>query len=444
MRTGGLAGRGPRAIVGPLDAVAFKCVHDWLTSATGSRPDHPAVVARGRTVTYAELDRRASAVARRLAAQGVRPGDYVRVSHPPGIAFAELLHAVPRLGAVFAPGPPADRPEPPLDGPEADANLRTDRDPRAVHSVIHTSGTTGEPKPVELTFANHAASAAASADALGVDPDDRWLCPLPLHHVGGLAVLIRCALNHTTAVLHERFDADRVRRVLEAGEVTLASLVPTMLVRLRDAGLRRAPGLRAIALGGGPIPAGLLDWADETGIPVTPVYGMTETCSQVVAGSPGRPLRGVELKIGARREILVRGPMVARGEYAPDGWLHTGDLGRLDGLGLLHVEGRLKELIVTGGENVAPLEVEQALLAHPAVADAAVAGRPDPEWGETIAAFVVPRERVDPEALRVWCRKRLAPHKVPKRVELVESLPRSPGGKLMRARLYTRGLETTS
>jgi o-succinylbenzoate---CoA ligase len=413
----------------------FKRVHDWLTTAARSRPHHPAVVARGRTVTYAELDRRASAVARRLAAQGVRPGDHVRGSHPPGIAFAALLHAVPRLGAVFEPVPPADRPEPPLDGPEVDRELRTTHDPGAAHSVIHTSGTTGEPKPVELTFANHAASAAASADALGVDPNDRWLCPLPLHHVGGLAVLIRCAVNHTTAVLHERFDADRVRRVLEAGEVTLASLVPTMLVRLRDAGLRRAPGLRAIALGGGPIPAGLLDWADETGIPVTPVYGMTETCSQVVAGSPGRPLRGVELEIGPRGEILVRGPMVAPGEYAPDGWLHTGDLGRLDGLGRLYVEGRLKELIVTGGENVAPLEVEQALLAHPAVADAGVAGRPDPEWGESIAAFVVPHERVDPEALRVWCRERLAPHKVPKRVELVESLPRSSGGKLLRSRL---------
>jgi o-succinylbenzoate---CoA ligase len=410
-------------------------LEDWLTTAARARPDHPAVVAGGETVTYAELDRRASALARRLAAQGVRPGGRVRVSHPPGVAFADLLHAVPRLGAVFEPAAPADPPEPSLDGPEADVDPRTTHDPGAVHSVIHTSGTTGEPKPVELSFANHTASAAASADALGVDPGDRWLCPLPLHHVGGLGVLVRCAVNHTTAVLHERFDAERVRRVVEAGEVTLVSLVPTMLVRLREAGLRAAPGLRAIALGGGPIPAGLLDWAAETGIPVTPVYGMTETCSQVAAGSPGRPLRGVELDIGTGGEILVRGPMVAGGELGPDGWLHTGDLGRLDERGRLHVEGRLKELIVTGGENVAPLEVEQALLAHPAVADAAVVGRPDTEWGEAITAFVVPRERVDPEALRAWCRGRLAPHKVPKQVELVESLPRNPGGKLIRARL---------
>ena len=422
---------------------------DWLTSAARARPDHPAVVAGGNAVTYAELDRRATRVAGALAARGVEPGERVRVSHPSGIAFAELLHAVPRLGAVFAPVAPADPPEPDLGGDEADppkpgsarapapdeADLRTSHDPRAVFTVIHTSGTTGEPKPVELTFGNHAASAAASADALGVDPADRWLCPLPLHHVGGLGVLVRCAINHTTAVLHERFDAERVKRTLEAGEVTLASLVPTMLVRLREAGLRQARNLRAIALGGGPIPAGLLEWAEQAGIPVTPVYGMTETCSQVVAGSPGRPLEGVELEIGAGGEILVRGPMVAPGEQSSDGRLHTGDLGRLDGHGRLHVEGRLKELIVTGGENVAPLEVEQALLAHPSVADAAVTGRPDEEWGEAIVAFVVPREWIDPDELRAWCRDRLQPHKVPKRIEFAEALPRTPGGKLMRGRL---------
>jgi O-succinylbenzoic acid--CoA ligase len=199
--------------------------------------------------------------------------------------------------------------------------------------------------------------------------------------------------------------------------------------------LRRAPGLRAIALGGGPIPGGLLVWAADAGIPVTPVYGMTETCSQIVAGSPGRPLRGVELEIGADGEILVRGPMVAPGAVAADGWLHTGDLGRLDEDGRLHVEGRLKDLIVTGGENVAPLEVEQVLLAHPAVADAGVAGRPDAEWGEAITAFVVLRAPAGVGELRAWCRERLAAHKVPKHIEVVSALPRNVGGKLVRERL---------
>jgi O-succinylbenzoic acid--CoA ligase len=307
--------------------------------------------------------------------------------------------------------------------------------PDGVHTLIRTSGTTGEPKPVELTYANHAASAVASAAALGVDPGDRWLCPLPLHHVGGLNVLIRSAINHTTVVLQREFDTERVKATLEAGEVTLASLVPTMLARLRAAGLRRAPRLRAIALGGGPVPAGLLDWAAETGIPVVPVYGMTETCSQIVAGSPGRILPGVDLEIAADGEVLVRGPMVAPAELSADGWLHTGDLGSLDEDGRLRVLGRIKELIITGGENVAPLEVEQALLAHPAVTDAGVAGLPDPEWGEAVTAFVVLGVPVDSDELRGWCRERLEHFKVPKAIHAVERLPRSPGGKLLRGRL---------
>jgi o-succinylbenzoate---CoA ligase len=397
----------------------------------------------GGVVTYAELDAAASRTARRLAAAGVAAGDRVATTLPPGLAFCELLHAVPRLGAVFMPLDPREPArggarvtiDEPLAGAEADVPMRTTLDPDAVHSVIHTSGTTGRPKPVELTYGNHHASALAAADALGVDPGDRWLCPLPLFHVGGLGVLIRTAIHATTALLHGGFDAGRVKAALEAGEATLASLVPTMLVRLRAAGLRRAPGLRAIALGGGPIPAGLLDWAEAAGVPVVPVYGMTETSSQVVAGIPGRPLRGVRLRVADDGELLVAGPMVARGAVGPDGWLHTDDRGRVDEAGLVRVEGRLKDLIVTGGENVSPLEVEQALLEHPAVAEAAVAGRPDPEWGEAVWAFVVLRDGASAAELRDWCRDRLAPFKVPKRIEPVDGLPRNAAGKLLRDRL---------
>jgi O-succinylbenzoic acid--CoA ligase len=326
-------------------------------------------------------------------------------------------------------------PQAPL-GPLSDAPLLDEIDPDAVHTVIHTSGTTGEPRAVELTYANHVAGAAASADALGVSDDDRWLCPLPLHHVGGLNVLIRSVIHRTTVVLHERFETERVKATLEAGEVTLASMVPTMLQRLRDAGLNSTPGLRAIALGGGPIAPGLLDWAAERGIPAVPVYGMTETCSQVVAGRPGRALRGVDLRVAGDGEILIRGPMVARGAVDKDGWLHTGDLGRLDHEGLLRVEGRRKELIVTGGENVAPLEVERTLLAHPAVADAGVVGLPDPTWGEVITAFVVLRSPARASELLDWCRERLEPFKVPKAVHHVRELPRNANGKLLRERLH--------
>ena len=408
---------------------------DWLIAAARARPDHPAVEADGQVITFAELDERAGRRARSLAGAGVRGGDRVAVTHPPGLAFAEILHGLPRLGAAIEPAAPSDPPLPAVGEVASDADLLTDIDPGAVHSVIRTSGTTGEAKAVQLTFANHVASAGASADALGVDPADRWLCPLPPHHVGGLGVLVRCAINHTTAVVHDGFDVSRVRDELEGGGITLASLVPTMLARLRDAGLRRTPGLRAIALGGGPIPAGLLEWAADTGIPVVPVYGMTETCSQVVAGSPGRVLRGAELRIAHDGEILMRGEMVARNEVAADGWLRTGDSGRLDPDGLLHVEGRLKDLIVTGGENVAPLEVEHVLMAHPAVADAGVAGLPDPEWGEVVTAFVVLREPVAADELLAWSRERLEGFKAPKTVHVVDSLPRNSGGKLRRDRL---------
>lgn len=406
-----------------------------------------ALVAGGRELSYAELDLAASRCARVLAGSGVRAGRPVTTTLPPGEAFTILLHALPRLGAVFVPLNPADPVrvegalhvgEPP-DGDEADVELAHAWDPGAIHSIIHTSGTGGRPKPVELSFANHAVSAAASAENLGVEPGDRWLGVLPLFHVGGLAVLLRSVMYATTAVVHERFEAERVRHTFAAGEVTLASLVPTMLARLREAGLRDAPGLRTVLLGGGPMAGELLDWALSTGLPVRPTYGMTETASQVVTAEPGarwgRPLPGVEIEIGPGGEILVRGPMVARSAVAADGWLHTGDRGHLDNSGALHVDGRLKEMIVTGGENVSPVEVESALLAHPAVADAGVAGRPDPVWGEAITAYVVPGTAVEPEELLDWLRERLVAYKLPKRIELVRTLPRNAAGKLLRDRL---------
>jgi o-succinylbenzoate---CoA ligase len=407
-------------------------MRDWLARASQEHPDWVAVEADDGRLTYAELDARADALAGRL---DVRPGQVVEAAATPGLELAVLLHALPRRGAALEPLPVQAGVSPlPLDGREAQER-RLEHPAEAVFTVIRTSGTTGQPKRVELTFGNHAASAAAAADALGAEPGDRWLCPLPLHHVGGLNILVRSAINAATAVLHDSFDAGRVRAVLEAGEVELVSLVPTMLVRLRHAGLRCAPGLRTIALGGGPVPAGLLDWAAGAGIPVTPVYGMTETCSQIVAGIPGRVLRGAEVSLSHAGEILVRGAMVAPGALAADGWLHTGDRGRFDADGLLHVEGRLKELIVTGGENVAPLEVEQVLMAHPAVADAGVAGVADAVWGEAITAFVVLSAPAGAGELEAWCRERLEPFKVPKRFHTLPELPRNAAGKLLRERL---------
>jgi o-succinylbenzoate---CoA ligase len=425
-------------------------------SVTKDSSSHPALVTPSGSLTYAELAAGARRTARRLAALGVRRGDRVATVLPPGAAFAELLHAAPLAGTAIVPlntrltGAERRRlledsgarllVDEPLEGDEAE--LGESAGPDDPHTVLYTSGTGGRPKPVVLTRRNHEASAIASAWNLGVSPDDRWLCVLPLFHVGGLAILMRSALYGTTAVLHDGFDEEAACRSLESGEATLVSLVPTMLRRLADVGLERAPALRAALLGGGPVPRDLLEWSAARGLPVVQTYGMTETASQIAtlavgealekSGSAGRPLAGVELRI-ERGEILVRGPMVAPGALSADGWLRTGDHGRLDADGFLWVEGRMKDVIVTGGENVMAPEVEDVLLHHPAVRDAAVAGVPDREWGERVVAWVV--SEAAPAELLEHCRDALAGYKCPKEVVRVAEIPRSASGKVLRTRL---------
>lgn len=377
----------------------------------------------------------------------------------PGPDFVALLHALPRVGAALVPlntRLPAEqqrrqrelagarvRVDSPLhDGFESAVQPPRALDPEAVHTVLFTSGTSGDPKAVELTLSNHEASAAGSAALLGSGPDDRWLCPLPLFHVGGLGVLLRSARAASTAILPARFDAAAVTASLHAGELTLASLVATQVRRLRDAGLTRAPGLRALVLGGGPVPTDLLEWAEGVGIPIRSTYGMTETASQVAVTRPwqeaAQPVPGARITIAAQGEILVSGPMVARGAADAQGWLHTGDSGTIGRDGLLRVQGRLSDVIISGGENVAPALVEAALLAHPAVADAGVAGIPDEEWGEAVTAFLVERRPVSDYELLRFCRDRLAGYQVPKRVVRMDELPRNAAGKLLRTSLRPR------
>ncbi len=217
--------------------------------------------------------------------------------------------------------------------------------------------------------------------------------------------------------------------------ITLVSLVPTMLARLLDAGLERPPTLRYALLGGGPMPAALLERARVAGVPVAPTYGMTEACSQIATF--GFPLPGVEVRL-VEEEIQVRGAIVSRSvPVDPDGWFATGDLGRLDERGRLLITGRRADTIITGGENVAPSEVEDVLLEHPAVADAGVHARPDPEWGEAIVAAVVLRRgaRVEVGELQAHCAGRLARFKVPKEIRFVDTLPRTTSGKLLRREL---------
>jgi O-succinylbenzoic acid--CoA ligase len=407
-------------------------MNDWLARAAARYAERPAILAPEWEASYAELHALADVEARALAAEGIRPGHRFPLEYLGEIAYPIALHACLRLGAAAVPIDSrlsaAERAARAVGGEASTDDVAT---------VMYTSGTTSAPKPVELTNGNWFANACGSALALGLDPAERWLCPMPLAHVGGLSILLRSTIYATTVVLHDRFHVPAVLEELMNPErrITLVSLVPTMLARLLDAGLRSPPTLRWALLGGGPIAPALLQRAATAGVPVAPTYGMTEACSQIATF--GLPLHGVQLRLADDGEVWVQGSVVAPGALGQDGWLHTGDLGTFDD-GRLEIVGRKSDTIVSGGENVAPAEVEAVLLEHPAVADAGVFARADAEWGEAIVARVVLRdgnEEVSAEELRSFVRARIAALKVPKQVEFADTLPRTPSGKLVRREL---------
>ena len=417
-------------------------VDAWLPRAAARHPDRPAV----NRLTYAQLLGEAARVARHLAARGVVAGDRVGLELPPGDAFCVTLHAILLLGAVAVPidtrlgaeerlavaRKVATVVDGPLDGESArDVNLRSHHDLDAVAVVVHTSGSSGAPKPVELTYGNWLWSTLGSCVALGLDAEERWLCALPLSHVGGLSIVLRSAITATTAIVYERFETERVLYELDREDgATMVSLVPTTLQRLLDAGLRDPRALRWALLGGAPLTPALLGRAAAHGVPVAPTYGLTEACSQVT--TLGAPLFCTDVRLADDGEILVSGPTVAP---AARPVLATGDLGAWNADGVLHVVGRKADTIVTGGENVAPVEVEAVLEGHPAVVEAAVHGAPHPEWGEAVVATVVVRDDVSEADLRAHCADRLASFKVPKAIRFADALPRTRSGKLVRSRL---------
>ncbi|MBS1883495.1 MAG: o-succinylbenzoate--CoA ligase [Actinobacteria bacterium] len=438
-------------------------IDDWLAQRAQSCPERTALIADGAEVTYSELEAEASWVARRLAAQGLRRGATAALTMHPRREQVVLVHALMKVGAALLPLSPrlteAERaqivevvePMVDLDDPglltqtEADLPMLGEHDTDAICAYVLSSGSTGAPKPIGLTYGNFLWSAMGGAFNIGVDPADRWLCCVPLSHIAGLSIVIRSAIYGTTAVVHDGFEVERVARSLGEDRIAVVSLVTTMLSRLLDAGADLS-GPRAILVGGGPVPEAILAEALDRGATVVQTYGLTETCSQVTTlapedalrklGSAGRPLLSSHVRI-RDGEILVQGPTVAPGRCDESGWLHTGDLGHIDDEGFLYVRDRIDDMIVTGGENVVPSEVEEVLLNHPAVVDAAVVGREDPEWQQAVTAVVVlaPETEVTPDELRHHCAETLAGYKVPKRVELAAALPRTPSGKLMRRAL---------
>jgi O-succinylbenzoic acid--CoA ligase len=438
-------------------------IDSWLAKTAEAVPDQVALSAGGDVLTYAELDRLADSAARRLAGLGVVREDRIALLLEPSADYVVLLHALVKLGAVAAPLDPRlteaeleaalgglspklvlrDPAEVAEEAEKASVTLDDQLETEAVLCVIHTSGSEGRPKPIELTYGNHLWNAIGSGVRIGIAPSDRWLCCLPLHHIGGFAIVMRSALYRTGLVL-ERFSPPRIAEVVGSEPVTLVSLVPTMLDRLLDAQAELAK-LRCLLLGGGPCPQSTIDRALDADAPVTLTYGLTETASQVATmppgearakpGSAGPPILATEVKIDDDDgTILVRGPSVSPGAIGPDGWLHTSDLGRLDDEGYLYVLGRADQVIITGGKNVSPEEVERVLLDHPAVADASVSGREDVEWQHAVVATVVldTGAKTTSGELRAFCREQLAGFKVPKEIEFVPELPRNAQGKLRR------------
>jgi O-succinylbenzoic acid--CoA ligase len=380
-------------------------------------------------------------------------GDLVAAALPPGPAWALLVARVWAAEAALLPvdhrlPPPAvaallerARPTVLLDGSgwhRLEDGLACDP---GVAAVVATSGSSGEPRLVELGRAAVIAAVTASAAALGASPDQGWLSCLTPAHVGGLLVLYRAVVLGCPLAVHERFEVERV--AAERG-CAYTSVAATMLVRLLDAGADLR-GFRTILVGGSSMPPGLAERAAAAGTVTVSTYGLTESCGGVVYD--GVPLPGVGVRIGAASEVELSGPTLMHG-YRGDaaatagalagGWLRTGDAGHVDAAGRLRVQGRIAEVIVSGGVKVWPSQLEAVLRDHPLVADVAVTGAPDPLWGERVVAVVVPADPALPpslEQLRDHAGALAGRHRAPRQLVIVDALPRTALGKLRRGEL---------
>jgi len=314
-------------------------------------------------------------------------------------------------------------------------------------SVVFTSGSTGGRKGVRLTGDNWEAAAEASMEHLGHGPGDTWLLALPFHHVAGLSILVRSAYSGGAVRMLPDFDPVSYAAHLRRG-VTVASLVPTMLRRVLEVDPGQYDGLKAVLLGGGPIPDQLLDQGGAAGLPVLPTYGLTETAGQVATLRPGAPLEnkahplpGVLLRIEPDQRIAVRGPMVSRGyvgepDRGAEEWLVTGDVGTIDRDGALQVTGRADTIIVSGGENIDPTLVEAALIQVAGVDKALVAGVASEKWGmEAVCLYV---GEANPAQVEADLSELLPGFMIPKRWLQVDDLPLTPMGKVDRAGVARR------
>lgn len=442
-----------------------------LLAAASDAPARDCLVAEGRSWSFQEIAQRVWAAIEALAAAGVSSGDRVAISPAVDVDSIVWLYALFELGcpavllhprlsererelllAHATPSHVIHQPAP-LAARSAPERLLAPIPPTRTLAIAYTSGTQGAPRGACLSRRAFLASAEAHAGNLGWRPDDRWLLCMPPAHVGGLSIITRSLIARRTVVLGAgSFDPAMTIRLISYERVTLLSLVPTMLRRMLSSEnpvWRPNAALRAVLVGGATLPDTLREQARDRAFPILATYGCTEACSQVTtqrveqSGSPGSgsPLSGIEVRV-EDKEIQIRGDVLMDGylgpipdtePWAPGGWLRTGDFGAFLPDGQLFIGGRLDDLIVTGGENVAPQEVEAWLESVPGVAAACVFAAPSEDWGEEVVAALV----TDPtvfrlDAFRARLDTELAPHKRPKRIALLDSLPLNRSGKVDR------------
>ncbi len=473
---------------------------DWLAAQTTINPNKIFLNFQSETYTYAQLNQESALWAGRLQALGIKKRDVVAVLLSNSVEYVAITFAVMRLGAVLLPlNTRLTKEELEYQLAQADATLlltsTTLKEDKAVEStlcftleqkfpevlpvfennisfdsrfcILFTSGTTGKPKAVCLSLKNFYFSANASAYRLGVMPNDNWLCAMPLYHVGGLSILLRSCLYGTSVTLHPKFDLQAVTRELSEdvrASVTIVSLVPTMLYRiLNQDDFKPSVSLRLVLLGGAAASQELLELAQDIGVKVVATYGLSEACSQVATVFPeacydkvetvGKPLVFTEVKIVDEQgiavasskvgEVQVRGPTVMEGYLGQskdvEEWFSTGDMGYLDADGDLFIKQRRSDLIVSGGENVYPAEVEAVLRQSQLVKDVVVFALEHPEWGQQVAAAVVVQENVTLDEaekdMRQRCEGQLAGYKQPKGYFETDSFPMTASGKVKRLEL---------
>lgn len=446
--------------------------------------------------TFQELDSYALTTARKLVALGIKPGIRVALLSPTSLDFIKVIYGCMYLGCelVFLnerlmPDELAYQ----IKDSEAtfvlvddvyESKISSEQiflfstinqakemifspaaewAPEKTISIMYTSGTTGFPKGVRQTLENHFSSATASALNMGVDAGDVWLCTMPLFHISGFSIFMRSLIYGMGVKLYAKFDVDKITDDLIQGNVTHMSVVAVMMERVTTELEKRnafvSHRFKAMLAGGGSIPEVYLKRAGQRGIAVLQTYGMTETCSQTATlatedaqlkiGSSGKPLLLNQIKIeGAsnsfdRGEILIKGPHVTPGYIGVfanqptqiDGWLHSGDLGYFDEEGYLFVVDRRSDLIISGGENVYPAEVENAILLHEQIREAGVCGMKDEKWGQVPVAFIVTKAQISLDSLQQFLQDHIAPYKIPADLYIVDELPRNASNKLLRREL---------